>query len=144
MITNKIAHLFIVHILNNLDDTVMSKKKILSDVLMTLEENKNDESFIKVFMGIFCPNNKRYFTDDEISAFNCLKEHSTSKKDDKQRRLELLQIVTGPLEKFFDENMLWYLMDTQKNPLLARTISSRIELGNAKESDMIDEMFRQI
>jgi pumilio family protein 6 len=42
MVTNKIAHLFIIHVLNNLDDTVISKKKILNDMLITLEENKDD------------------------------------------------------------------------------------------------------
>jgi len=142
MITNKIAHLFIVHILNSLDDTVISKKKILSDVLLTLEENKSDDSFVKLFMGIYAPNNKRYFGVDEIAAFTSMKEHTSSKKDDAQRRTELMQIVTGPLEKFFEENMLWYLMDTQKNPLLARTLSSRIELGQVRNSDAVDEMFR--
>ncbi len=30
MLTNKISHLFIIHLLNNLDDTTISKKKILS------------------------------------------------------------------------------------------------------------------
>jgi pumilio family protein 6 len=30
MFTNKIAHLFIVHILNTLDDTMISKKKIIT------------------------------------------------------------------------------------------------------------------
>jgi pumilio family protein 6 len=30
MFTNKIAHLFIVHILNTLDDTTISKKKIIT------------------------------------------------------------------------------------------------------------------
>lgn len=29
MVTNKVAHLFLLHILNNLDDTVMARKKIL-------------------------------------------------------------------------------------------------------------------
>ncbi len=30
MFTNKLAHLFIVHILNTLDDTTLSKKKIIT------------------------------------------------------------------------------------------------------------------
>lgn len=112
MITNKVAHMFIIHILNNLDDTVISKKKILSDILVTLDENKHDECFIRVFMGIFCPENKRFFTPDEVQAFQCLQEHTTSKKESSVRRTELLQVVTKPLETFFEENMLYYLMDT--------------------------------
>jgi hypothetical protein len=61
MITNKVAHLFIVHVLNSLDDTVLSKKKLLADILLTLEENKSDDCFVRIFIGIFTPMSKRYF-----------------------------------------------------------------------------------
>lgn len=90
MITNKIAHLFILHVLNNLDDTVISKKKILSDMLLTIDDNKNDEFFSKIFIGMYAPSSKRYFGQDEIDSFDAFKEHSTSKKDSKVRRMELL------------------------------------------------------
>ena len=40
--------------------------------------------------------------------------------------------------------MLFFLMDTDKNHLLPKTFASRIELGGVKESDAMDEMFRQI
>ena len=33
MFTNKIAHLFIIHILNNLDDTLLTKKKIITVII---------------------------------------------------------------------------------------------------------------
>lgn len=45
MVTNKVAHLFLLHILNSLDDTVMSKKKLLQDILVTVDENATDKSF---------------------------------------------------------------------------------------------------
>lgn len=45
MSTNKIAHLFLVHVLNSLDDTVISKKKIVNDLLLTIDENITDKSF---------------------------------------------------------------------------------------------------
>jgi len=83
MMTNKIAHLFIIHVLNNLDDTVISKKKILADILLVLDDNKDDECFVRLFMGIYAPDNKRFFLPDEIAAFNSLKEHTSSKKEDK-------------------------------------------------------------
>lgn len=66
MITNKIAHLFILHILNSLDDTVLSKKKILQDMLLTIDENKNDECFQKIFVGIYSFQSKQYFTVEDI------------------------------------------------------------------------------
>ena len=90
MCVNKIAHLFIVHVVNNLDDTVISKKKILQDVLLTQEENANERSFQNIFIGIVNPKSKRFFTQDEIQAFDCHYDLSTSKKDHKIRRMELL------------------------------------------------------
>jgi pumilio family protein 6 len=86
MITNKVAHLFILHVLNSLDDTVLSKKKILQDMLLTMDDNKNDECFSKIFIGMYSPNTKQYFTAEDLEAFNCLKEHTTSKKDPEVRR----------------------------------------------------------
>ena len=68
MVTNKIAHLFIVHVINNLDDTVVSKKKILNDILMTIDENITDKCFNTVFLGIYAPKSKRYFQQEEINA----------------------------------------------------------------------------
>ena len=49
-----------------------------------------------------------------------------------------------PLETFYEENMLWYLLDTVKSPLLSQVLSARVELGSVEESDAIDEMLRQI
>ena len=45
MATNKIAHLFLIHVANNLDDTQLTKKKLLHDVLLTLDDNIADPSF---------------------------------------------------------------------------------------------------
>jgi len=72
MVTNKVAHLFLVHVLNNLDDTVVSKKKILNDILLTVDENISDKCFITIFLGIYAPNSKRYFQQDEIDAFEAM------------------------------------------------------------------------
>lgn len=62
MVTNRIAHLFLVHILNNLDDTVISKKKILSDIMLTIDENVNDKNFQSIYLGVINPKSKRFFT----------------------------------------------------------------------------------
>ena len=109
-----------------------------------MDDNKTDESFCKILIGVYHPQAKQYFTADDIEAFDALKERTTSKKDPVIRRKELLQITTMPLEKFFEENMLYYLMDTEKNHLLAKTISARIELGDVEKSDAVDELFRQV
>lgn len=90
MITNKIAHLFILHVLNSLDDTVLSKKKILNDMLLTIDENKADECFSRILIGIYSPGSKQYFMKEDIEGFECLIEHTSSKKEAETRRMELL------------------------------------------------------
>ncbi len=105
MFTNKIAHLFIVHILNTLDDTTLSKKKILIEMIKNIDELISDKCFQSIFLGIFSPNNKRYFMQEDIKAFEAYKEHSSSKKPEATRRQELLKIVLKPLETFFEENL---------------------------------------
>ena len=45
MLTNKVAHLFILHVLNTLDDTVLSKKKLLQDILICVDDSYNDISY---------------------------------------------------------------------------------------------------
>lgn len=45
MATNRIASLFIVHILNTLDDTVVSKKKIIHDLMLIIDEAVSEKCF---------------------------------------------------------------------------------------------------
>lgn len=40
--------------------------------------------------------------------------------------------------------MQFYLSDISKNLLLAKVFQARIEIGDIKNSDAVDEMFRQI
>ena len=55
-----------------------------------------------------------------------------------------MQALCKPLENFFEERMQAYLLDIAKMPLLSKTMAMRIELGGVKDSDAMDEMFRQI
>jgi pumilio family protein 6 len=43
--TNRIAHLFIIHVVNTLDDTMLSKKKILQELLKNLDEMISDKCY---------------------------------------------------------------------------------------------------
>jgi hypothetical protein len=38
MLTNKIAHLFLIHIVTTLDDTQLTKKKILNEALKVVDD----------------------------------------------------------------------------------------------------------
>ena len=58
------------------------------------------------------------------------------------RRSELIQIVQGPLEKFFEENLSFYLRDISRNPLLSNVMAQRIEQGDSKSSMLMDELYR--
>ena len=111
-------------------------------MLITIDDNANDINFQNIFLGIYALKSKRYFQNDDIFAFNSLAEHTTSKKDKDVRRMELLKIINGPLEKFYEEHMHFYLMDIVNNPLMAKVIQGRIELGNVKDSDAVDDLFR--
>ena len=40
--------------------------------------------------------------------------------------------------------MQFYLQDIAKNPLLAKVLAARVEIGEIEISDCMDELFRQI
>ena len=40
--------------------------------------------------------------------------------------------------------MQFYLQDIAKNPLLAKVLAARVEIGEIEKSDCMDELFRQI
>ena len=70
MFSNKIAHLFIMHIINTLDDTTLTKKKILVELLKNIDELINDKCFQQVVIGIFAPKSKRFFLPEDIETFD--------------------------------------------------------------------------
>lgn len=45
MLTNKVAHLFLIHIITTLDDTQLTKKKILHDALKVIDDHIGDKSY---------------------------------------------------------------------------------------------------
>lgn len=45
MVVNKIAHLFLIHVINTLDDTQLTKKKILHEALKLVDDNIQDRFF---------------------------------------------------------------------------------------------------
>lgn len=144
MVTNKVAHLFILHMLNNLDDTVISKKKLLHDILLTVDDHATDKCFQNIFIGIVSPKSSRYFSQLDIDAFEANQHLTTSKKDPEVRRKELMQCFIGPLEKFYEEHMQGFVTNIRDHPLLVKVLATRIELGGVKESDCMDELFRQV
>ena len=142
MSTNRIAALFITHVLNTLDDTVISKKKILHDLLISVDEGIEARCFQSIFIGIAQPRSKRTFDAEDLAAFTALQEHSTSKKAADVRRQELMQAVCHPLENFFYEKLHYHLEDVTKVPLLKEVLAMRIELGGVPDSELHEELIR--
>ena len=55
MILNRIAHLFIIHVINNLDDTQLTKKKILNEAIIKIDDNLDDSSYQNVLISALSP-----------------------------------------------------------------------------------------
>jgi hypothetical protein len=55
MVTNKMAHLFLIHVINNLDDTLLTKKKILHEALIKIDEQFTETSYQNVIISALCP-----------------------------------------------------------------------------------------
>lgn len=86
MFSNKLAHLFLIHILNTVDDTTLSKKKILTELLKCLDELINEKFYQNIFLGIFTPKSKTIFMPEDLEAFNAFQDKTSSKKPDDVRR----------------------------------------------------------
>lgn len=145
MFTNRLAHLFLIHILLNLDDTTLSKKKILTELLKSIDELINEKTYQNIYMGIFTPKSKQVFLPEEIEAFSAFQDKTSSKKPEKVRREELLKVILKPLSTFFEEHLQFYLEEINKNPLLKGVLKAIVEVGMTEEyQDLTDEMLRQL
>ncbi len=132
MVTNRIAHLFIIHVANNLDDTQLTKKKLMHDVLIKIDDNIDDFSFQNVLNASLMPleveksensGELRYkangiLTAEELSNMSLFLSKSTSKKDRKVRSSELFKIVQKPLSMFFEERLSYQLLDDKPNKVM--------------------------
>ena len=107
MALNKIAHLFLIHVANNLDDTQLTKKKVLHEVLLKIDENIEDFFYQNVLNGALSPleeeqtqdstqsvyKRNTFITQDELSSMSLFLDKSASKKDRQIRGRELFKIV---------------------------------------------------
>lgn len=85
-----------------------------------------------------------YLTEEDLSNMSLFLEKSTSKKDRKIRSVELFKIVMKPLSKFFEEKLSFNLLDTKPNRVMNNLFVALAEQGEASDSDLVDEMLRQV
>ena len=90
MLSNKNAHLFLIHIANTLDDTQLTKKKLLHESLKVVDDLIGDKFYQTVLISALLPLptgeetqvvKNTSITKDELKSFNTLIHLSTSKKD---------------------------------------------------------------
>lgn len=124
LIKNKIGHLFLIHIANTLDDTQLTKKKILHEALKLVDDLISDKFYQSVLISALSQKNP-LLTQAELQAFETLQHLSTSKKDKNTRALELFKITAKPLEVFFEEKLQYYIQGINQQPVL-RTLCQQI------------------
>merc|ERR1719469_1144984 len=96
MMTNKIAHLFLIHIITTLDDTQRTKKKILHEALKMIDDQIQNTEFQCVLLSALLPTDvlaKKHINAEEFSGMQTLQARSSSKKDKKIRHAELVNRV---------------------------------------------------
>jgi len=155
MATNRIAHLFLMHVANNLDDTQLTKKKLMHEVLIKLDDHIDDTNFRNVLNSALVPlevekdaagdvyyKRNSFVQGDDLHAMSLLLNKSTSKKDRKVRGAELFNIVRKPLEMFFEEKLSYYLLDAKPNLVMKNLFVGIASQGEAGSSDLCDEMVR--
>ena len=106
MAVNRIANLFLIHVANNLDDTQLTKKKMMHDLLLKIDDCIEDFHFQNVLNSallplqtekkedgtvVYKPNS--YLTQDDLSMMSLFLEKTTAKKDRTVRGKELFKIV---------------------------------------------------
>lgn len=87
-LTNRVAYLFLVHMSNTLDDTVLTKKKLLTEVCKNIDEMISDKTYQNLLVGLLRGFDKKYFTLEERHAHETLQEHTSSKKGEDKIREE--------------------------------------------------------
>lgn len=126
MVQNKNAHLFLIHVANTLDDTQLTKKKLLHESLKAVDDMIGDKCYQNVLISALLPPSENkdqvvrntYLTQEDLETFTHLKHLSSSKKDSATRAFELFKISQKPLEIFFEEKLQYYLQDIREQPVL--------------------------
>jgi hypothetical protein len=130
MLSNKNAHLFLIHVANTLDDTQLTKKKLLHEGLKVVDDMIGEKTFQNFLISSLLPlpeakseeknqvvkNN--CLTPPDYETFATLRHLTTSKKDPATRANELFKISQKPLEIFFEEKLQYYLQDIKDQPVL--------------------------
>ena len=130
MLTNKISHLFLIHVITTLDDTQLTKKKILHEALKKVDDLITDKCYQTVLLSALLKMDvvaKKFMVKEDTAALETFKSRSTSKKDAAIRHSELVKVVQKPLEMFFEEKLQYYLSEINQNVVLKSLCTAIVE-----------------
>ena len=109
MATNQVSSLFLLYVCCSLDDTVMGKKSIMNTLVKSYEDIKEDKSAMILYSclltGIEHPI-RNVITKSKLKAMFCNYKKTTSKKEEKVRRKEMLTNLVDEICNQTDKNMV--------------------------------------
>lgn len=128
------AHIFLLRIFQNVDDTVLINKSILSELKESLLELSLDRFGRLPILHILSPKNKRYFSESTLSQLEDVfipeksseneqpKMVRSSKKDDDIRQMELLSHLLPSLQLMVQKQAFRLITSNYGKDILYETI----------------------
>ncbi|XP_067027908.1 pumilio homolog 3-like [Acropora muricata] len=105
------GHLVLLALLDSVDDTVLVKKIVFSEIQSNLKELALDTYGRKVLIYLLCPRSPAYFHPTIVELLKKGDENTTSKKDTEQRQRELLEGISPALLQLVEENLKELIFD---------------------------------
>ena len=87
---NKVTFIVILKMLRDTDDTVLTKKFLLTKLIAEADSLITHSNFQKLIGSLVSSDLKRLLTPDEVESLKLGEEHSTSKKEVEKRVAELM------------------------------------------------------
>lgn len=105
------GHLVLLALLDSVDDTVLVKKIVFSEIQSSLKELALDTYGRKVLIYLLCPRSPAYFHPTIVELLKKGDENTTSKKDTEQRQRELLEGMSPALLQLVEDNLQELIFD---------------------------------
>lgn len=108
MITNQLGTVFLLKVLFTMDDTKMTCKIIIDRILEYFEDMIENPAAIRMISGLCAKNIKSYYANEDYELLTYTK-HTSSKKDEKVRRDEILSYfvaeIKGKMQNLLEKNL---------------------------------------
>ncbi|OLL26691.1 Pumilio y domain family member 6, partial [Neolecta irregularis DAH-3] len=138
MAEDEFGHMFLITILDILDDTVLSSKSIISELETKLEELCMSKYGRKVILYLLVGPSPRYFFKQNLSTLEKCHEirKDTSKKDACVRKKELLSKISPSLLEFVKNNLKFLV----RNSLACQVVMEVVLNAEANPSSILNSL----